>query len=105
MEIRPGRSLVMIVHSGLTVIQGPGQSRNDLWFRGPVSGPEPSLWSRALHTQYIGGRWGMDWGSLGDRSGINLGWFYNGFVRFWVVFLMFFHCFVPTNDPKNHGKS
>ena len=36
----------------------------------------------------------MDWGSLGDRSGIILGLFYNRFVRFWDRFWKVYHRFL-----------
>ena len=47
--------------------------------------------TNASHVPYIGGSWGMDWGSLGDRSGIILGWFDNGFVRFWDGVWLVYH--------------
>jgi len=59
---------------------------------------------RSSHVPYIGGRWGMDWGSLGERSGIIVGWCYNGFVLGW--FLCGLALIVgPTNDPNNRGSS
>ena len=41
-------------------------------------------------------RWGTDWGSLGDRSGIILGWFYNVFKRFGHAFEWFIIDFWPN---------
>ena len=58
---------------------------------GPTRQQDISAKMRSSHVPYIRGRWGMDWGSLGDRSGIIWGWFHNSFVRFRDGFWMVYH--------------